>query len=117
MTKRLLGLGLGLAMLCGLAQRGATAELSATNSSAAKVTNALALTGAALPAKVPAAKPTPGVEAAQAISTITGVAISPLLGVGAVGAVKYYRTPEAARGRLPWFAQPWFFVPALVLVA
>jgi hypothetical protein len=59
---------------------------------------------------------TPGVDAAQALSTITGVAISPLMGVGAVGAVKYFKTPESKRANLPWFAQPWFWVPALLLV-
>jgi len=60
----------------------------------------------------------PGVELARAISEITGVAISPLLGVSAVGAWKYFhaRTPQQ-RARLPWFAQPWFWIPALVLVA
>src|SRR6266542_4345318 len=41
------------------------------------------------------ARNTPGVELAQTLSTVTGVAISPLLGVGAVGAWKYYHTlPE-----------------------
>ncbi|MBI5383735.1 MAG: hypothetical protein HZA90_03520 [Verrucomicrobia bacterium] len=64
-----------------------------------------------------ASKPPPGVEAAQALSTITGVAISPLLGVGAVGAWKFYHTPGEQRARLPWFAQPWFWGPALLLVA
>ncbi len=108
MTKRILGLGLALAMLSGLTQNGPAADLTTTNTVAAPA--------AATPTNAPAAKPTPGVEAAQAISTITGVAISPLLGVGAVGAVKYFKTPEAARGKLPWFAQPWFWVPALLLV-
>lgn len=57
-------------------------------------------------------------ELAQAISLITGVAISPLLGAGAVGAWRYWeaKTPQA-RAHLPWFAQPWFWIPALVLVA
>jgi len=64
-----------------------------------------------------AAKPTPGLEAAQALSTITGVAISPLLGVSGVGAVKYFRTPMDKRSKLPWYAQPWFWAPALLLVA
>ncbi len=60
---------------------------------------------------------TPGTELAYAISEITGVAISPLLGVSAVGAWKYFhaRTPPQ-RARLPWFAQPWFWIPAFVLV-
>jgi hypothetical protein len=45
------------------------------------------------------------------------VAISPLLGVGAIGAWEYCSAPSvAARARLPWFAQPWFWVPALVIV-
>jgi hypothetical protein len=61
-------------------------------------------------------KPSPGVELAQTLSTITGVAISPLLGVGAVGAWKYYVSSPEMRGRLPWFAQPWFWGPALLLV-
>ena len=60
---------------------------------------------------------TPGVELANAVSVITGVAISPLLGASAVGVWKYFHTntPEQ-RARLPWFAQPWFWIPALVLV-
>jgi hypothetical protein len=59
----------------------------------------------------------PGVELAQSISLVTGVAISPLLGVSAVGAWKYFQTPVERRGRLPWFASPYFWVPALLLVA
>ena len=75
---------------------------------------------AAAPAEtVPATNSaTPGTELAHAISEITGVAISPLLGVSAVGAWKYFhaQTPQQ-RARLPWFAQPWFWIPAFVLVA
>jgi hypothetical protein len=60
---------------------------------------------------------TPGVELAQTISLITGVAISPLLGAGAVGAWKYFQAKTAReRARLPWFAQPWFWIPALLIV-
>jgi hypothetical protein len=59
---------------------------------------------------------TPGVEAAQALSTLTGVAISPLLGVGAVGAWRYFHTTPAQRPSLPWFARPWFWGTALMLV-
>ena len=59
----------------------------------------------------------PGADLAHAISEITGVAISPLLGASAVGIWRYFhaKTPEQ-RARLPWFAQPWFWIPALVLV-
>jgi MFS family permease len=59
----------------------------------------------------------PGAQFAESISTITGVAISPLLGTSAYGAVKYFKTPKDRRANLPWFAQPWFWVPALLLVA
>lgn len=48
---------------------------------------------------------------------ITGVAISPLLGVGAIGAYQWWKAPEKKRPGLPWFAQPWFWIPALSLVA
>jgi hypothetical protein len=63
-------------------------------------------------------KSVPGAEIAQTISMITGVAISPLLGAGAVGAWKYFqaKTPEQ-KAALPWFAQWWFWMPALLLVA
>ena len=65
----------------------------------------------------PADKNLPGQEFAQTISLITGVAISPLMGVGAVGAWQYFhaKTPEQ-KAKLPWFASPMFWVPALLLV-
>lgn len=58
-----------------------------------------------------------GVQVAQTISMLTGVAVSPLLGMSAVGAWRYYHAPAEQRPNLPWFAQPWFWVPALLLVA
>jgi hypothetical protein len=63
-----------------------------------------------------AAKSSPGLEAAQAISTITGVAISPLLGVSAVGAWQWFKCAPEKRARLSWYAQPWFWGPAMFLV-
>jgi hypothetical protein len=57
-----------------------------------------------------------GIELAEAVSQSTGIAISPLLGVGALGAWTYFRVPEAQREQLPWFAQMWFWLPALILV-
>ncbi|MCS7336628.1 MAG: hypothetical protein NZ739_00095 [Verrucomicrobiae bacterium] len=62
-------------------------------------------------------KSLPGAEIAQTISMITGVAISPLLGVSAVGAWQYFKakTPEQ-KAALPWFARPSFWVPALLIV-
>jgi hypothetical protein len=66
----------------------------------------------------PANKNVPGEQIAQTISLITGVAISPLMGVGAVGAWEWWHanTPEK-KARLHWFANPFFWVPALLLVA
>jgi hypothetical protein len=58
----------------------------------------------------------PGVEMAQALSTITGVAISPLLGVSAVGAWRYFHTPQAQRASVPWYAQPWFWGTGFFIV-
>lgn len=62
--------------------------------------------------------PPPGVGIANTLSTITGVAISPLLGVGAVGAYQYVQAQDDPEkmAKLPWFAHPLFFVPALLLV-
>ena len=57
-----------------------------------------------------------GVELAEAVSQTTGIAISPLLGVSAMGAWTWFRTPDAQRDGLPWFAQEWFWLPALILV-
>jgi hypothetical protein len=64
----------------------------------------------------PKAARTPGLEMAQALSTITGVAISPLLGVSAVGAWHYFRAPAARRPNLSWYAQPWFWGTGLTIV-
>ncbi len=59
----------------------------------------------------------PGKEIAQHISLLTGVALSPLMGVSGVGAWQYFKakTPEQ-KAKLAWYANPLFFVPALLLV-
>jgi len=79
----------------------------------------LALTGnsfSAVADSKPAAKPIPGEDIAQTASMITGVAISPLIGVSAVGAYKWWqaKSPEQ-KAKLPWFANPLFWIPAFVL--
>lgn len=58
-------------------------------------------------AAVPKAELVPGVAISQGITEITGVAISPLLGVSTVGVWRYWQTPEEKRANLPWYAQPW----------
>ncbi|MBN9690027.1 MAG: hypothetical protein J0M24_07285 [Verrucomicrobia bacterium] len=57
-----------------------------------------------------------GIRAAESLSQVTGIAISPLLGVGAMGAYKYYRTKPEERAQLRWYAQPWFWSFALTIV-
>ena len=69
--------------------------------------------------KAPADKAkTPGMELAATLSQVTGIAISPLLGVSGVGAYQYFQanTPEA-KAKLPWYAQVSFWLPGLLLVA
>ncbi len=59
----------------------------------------------------------PGKQIAQQISLLTGVAISPLLGVSAVGCWEYcHAKTDAEKAKLHWFANPLFWFPALLLV-
>jgi hypothetical protein len=60
---------------------------------------------------------TPGIELAGLASQVTGIAISPLLGVSAVGAYQYFKahTPEQ-KARLPWFAHPLVWCCGLLVV-
>lgn len=77
-------------------------------------------------ADVPAASPAaeklresmllPGVSLAEGVSEITGVAISPLLGVSAMGAWTYYKTEPALRHRLPWYCHPGVWGTGLSLI-
>ena len=62
-------------------------------------------------------KPTLGVELAKTLSQITGVAISPMLGVSAIGAYKWFEagTPEQ-QAALPWYAQPMYWLTGLIIV-
>jgi len=80
--------------------------------------------GVARAAETPAEDPTSpdsrhfdaGEELAKTVTLVTGVPISPLLGVSALGALRYFRTPEALRPGLPWYARPWFWGGGLALV-
>jgi len=59
----------------------------------------------------------PASSLATTVSTVTGIAISPLLGTSAYGAYQYFsaHTPEQ-KAALPWFAQLTFWLPAFALV-
>ena len=59
----------------------------------------------------------PGVALSQGITEITGVAISPLLGVSSVGAWHYWHAPSATRRNLPWYCQPWAWGTGFALLA
>jgi hypothetical protein len=72
----------------------------------------------ATPASTAHYPPPPGVGIAQTLSVLTGVAISPLLGVSAVGCYQYCQAQtDEQRAKLPWFASPVFWLPAFVLLA
>lgn len=58
----------------------------------------------------------PGIALSQGITEITGVAISPLLGVSSVGAWRYWKAPAASRASLPWYAQPWAWGTGFLLL-
>lgn len=57
-----------------------------------------------------------GQRLAEAITTATGLGISPLLGVCGLGAWRYWHCPEPERGGLAWYCQPWYWAAGLFLV-
>jgi hypothetical protein len=59
----------------------------------------------------------PGITLAEGVSEITGVAISPLLGMSAIGAWTYYQTDTELRSRLPWYCHPYAWGFGLSLIA
>jgi hypothetical protein len=74
---------------------------------------ALAQTTVPEPMLAPAATPVsadalrlPGVSLAEGITQVTGVAISPLLGVCGVGTWQYFMASPEQRHLLPWFCHP-----------
>jgi hypothetical protein len=66
---------------------------------------------------LPFAERMPGVDLAEGVTELTGVAISPLLGMSAVGAWQYYHAPAALRPRLPWFCRPFVWATGFGLIA
>jgi hypothetical protein len=78
---------------------------------------AVFFTASAPAAEAKKAEKNPGLEVATMASQVSGIAISPLLGVSGVGAYQYFKasTPEE-KANLPWFAAVSFWLPALLLV-
>ena len=79
-------------------------------------TNLLAQDSAAVP-QITTEERLPGVGLAEGITQMTGVAISPLVGVSAVGIWKYFKTDAENRHLLPWFCHPVFWGIGLGVVA
>lgn len=50
------------------------------------------------------------------MSKLVGVSISPLLGIGALGAYGYFQEPMQQRNQLPWFNSPKFWIPILIFL-
>lgn len=65
----------------------------------------------------PLSESLPGIDPMRGISELTGVAISPLLGVSALGAYRYLDTPEPKRYLLPWFCRPYVWIAGFCLLA
>jgi hypothetical protein len=55
-------------------------------------------------------------QVSTAVSTVTSVAVSPLLGVCLFGAWDYFRTPPAQRAGLPFYNFPVFWIPVGLLL-
>jgi hypothetical protein len=57
-----------------------------------------------------------GESVTKALATVTGTAISPLVGVSVMGACQYFRTAKEQRAQLPFFDHPYFWTPTMVLL-
>jgi hypothetical protein len=57
-----------------------------------------------------------GEKVSTALATVTSTAISPLLGVCAIGAWQYYHTPKEQRDQLPLIQKPKFWIPIIILL-
>lgn len=84
------------------------------------VVSVLSLPLLAATATPPAKKgevPSAGLEFAKMATQVTGIAISPLLGVSTVGAYQWWGAhTEAEKAALPWFANPLVWLSGLLVV-
>lgn len=53
---------------------------------------------------------------AYAVSEVVGYSISPMLVMTTLGIYRYFRETKDKRDNLPWFNQPWFWMPLLLLL-
>lgn len=57
-----------------------------------------------------------GEQIATAVGTVTSTAISPLVGVCALGIWEWWKAPEAQRAALPFYALPVFWIPVSIIL-
>src|SRR3974390_221893 len=57
-----------------------------------------------------------GEKISTALATVTSTAISPLVGVCAMGVWQYYHTPRAQRDQAPLIQKPKFWIPIIILL-
>jgi hypothetical protein len=57
-----------------------------------------------------------GQKLALGMTQVVGVSVSPLFGITGLGAYGYYKAPQPQRADLPWFNQPAFWGPAVLLL-
>lgn len=57
-----------------------------------------------------------GQQISSAVTSVTGVSVSPLVGVCVLGAWEHYRTPKSEREKLPLYTRPVFWIPIGVLL-
>jgi hypothetical protein len=78
---------------------------------------AWAATSAAKVEPAPVADKSPIGAISKTVATVTGIAISPLLGTGALGVYERFTAKtDAEKAKLPWYAQWSFILPALAIV-
>jgi hypothetical protein len=71
--------------------------------------------GKSEPAKIESSKS--GAQIASTLSQVTGIAISPLLGVSALGGYKWMRAHTAEqKAALPWYGHPMYWITGLLIV-
>ncbi len=60
--------------------------------------------------------PISSAEVADQFVKLTGVAITPVLGMTVIGAASWLRTPEPDRSNLPWYSHPLFWGVGITLI-
>ena len=57
-----------------------------------------------------------GKSISEAVSQLTGTAINPLLGITALGMYRYFTTPPNLQDQLPFYDQPYVWIPLIAIM-